>query len=71
MGMTVKAINEALEVQLAGFGSEFTVVEGGLELASSVKTAALILPKHVEHLLDACKGIFEPGKEGKIKWGQC
>jgi hypothetical protein len=68
--MTVEAVNEALEVQFTGFGSEITVVEYGLELASSVEATALVFPEYIQHLLNTCKGIFEPGKEGTVNWGQ-
>ena len=71
MGVTVEAINEAFEVQLTGFGSEITIVECSLELASGVEATALIRSKHVQHLLNTCEGVFKPGKEGTINYDQC
>jgi hypothetical protein len=53
MGVTVEAINEAFKVKLLGLRSEFPVVEHGFELTSGVISATLVLPKHLEDLLDA------------------
>jgi hypothetical protein len=61
MSVTVEGVNEAFEVGLSGLVSEITIIECRLELATSVKTAALILSKHVEHLGDACEGVFGLG----------
>jgi len=66
MGVTMEAVHEAFEVQLTGFGSKIAVVECSFELASSVKATALVFPEHVQHLLNACKGVFEPDEEAMI-----
>jgi len=47
MGVTVEAVNETLEVQLTGFGSEIAIVECGLELASGVEATPLVFPENV------------------------
>ena len=60
--VTVKAVDEAFEVQFPGLRSKVAVVESCLELTSNVEAAALVLSKHVEHLCDACERIFGPGK---------
>jgi len=62
MGVSMEAIDEALEVQLPGLRAKVTGSECGLELTRSVEAAALVLPKHVEHLGDTCKGVFGPVK---------
>jgi hypothetical protein len=35
-----------------GVGAKVTIFECGLELAPGIKTAALILPKYIKHLLN-------------------
>ena len=69
MGVSMEAVHEAFEVQLTGFGSKIAVVECSFELASGVEATALVFPEHVQHFLNACKGIFEPGKAGTINGG--
>ena len=61
MSVTMEGVNEAFEIGLPGLVSEIAIVECRLELATSVKPTALILSKNVEHLGDACKGVFESG----------
>ena len=70
MSMAVEAVDEAFEVGLPGLKSKLTIIERRLELASGVKTATLIFPKHIEHLGNARERIFGPGKD-HISWSKC
>ena len=56
----METVDKAFEVCLPCLVSKITVIKCCVELTFSVKATTLVLSKHIKHLGDTCKGIFEP-----------